>query len=281
MNNFSISEIITHLHSRHNISKNEIWWLLEHVCKKTKTELLFHVSEKLSDEESALLEKCVHELTVENKPLAYIIGHVPFHELKINVQPPILIPRPETEELVVDIISQLQSYNPKSFLDIGTGSGCIGICMAHAFPQSTVTMIDILQQALFLAQKNSIKNNCENVEFIQSDVYENLKNKKFDIIISNPPYIDPIMHESLAPQVKNWEDINALCAQDSGLAIIKTILQNAHHHLSDNNTFPLRVALEVDHTQPEIVCKIALECGFTKAWWKKDMFGNPRFVYCK
>ena len=205
---------------------------------------------------------------------------MPFHELTLQVQPPILIPRPETEELVVEIISQLQNINPQSFLDIGTGTGCIGISMAHAFPQSIVTMIDISQQALFLAQKNSIKNNCENIELLQSDVYQNLNNKKFDIIISNPPYIDPIMHQDLAPQVKNWEDINALCAQDSGLAIIKTILHHAHKHLSEHTHFPFRVALEVDHTQPEIVCKIALECGFTKAWWKKDVFGKPRFVYC-
>lgn len=280
MNNFSILKLISHIQSQHNISKNEIWWLLEHICKKTKTELLFNISQNLSEEEIIVLQKCLHDLTIENKPLAYIIGHVPFHEVKINVQPPILIPRPETEELVVEIISELQNFNPKTFLDIGTGSGCIGISMAHAFPKSTVTMIDISQQALFLAQKNSIKNNCENVEFIQSDVYQNLANKKFDIIISNPPYIDPIMHEALAPQVKNWEDINALCAQDSGLAIIKTILKNAHQHLSENNNFPFRVALEVDHTQSELVCKIALECGFKKAWWKKDMFGNPRFVYC-
>lgn len=280
MNNLSILELISHIHAQHNISKNEIWWLLEHVCKKTKTELLFNISHKPSEEEIILLQTCLHDLTVKNKPLAYIIGYVPFHELTIQVQPPILIPRPETEELVVEIISELQSSKPQSFLDIGTGSGCIGISMAHAFPKSTVTMIDISQQALFLAQKNSIKNNCENAEFLQSDIYQNLKNKKFDIIISNPPYIDPIMHESLAPQVKNWEDINALCAQDQGLAIIKIILQNAHQHLSENHNFPFRVALEVDHTQPETVCKIALECGFTNAWWKKDMFGNPRFVYC-
>ena len=89
------------------------------------------------------------------------------------------------------------------------------------------------------------------------------------------------MHASLDPQVKNWEDMNALCAQDSGLAIIKIILQDAQKHLSDNNNFPFRVALEVDHTQPEVVCKIALECGFKKTWWKKDMSGKPRFVYCK
>ena len=280
MNNLSILELISHIHADRNISKHEIWWLLEHVCKKTKTQLLFNVSEKLSDEEFILLEKCLHDLTIENKPLAYIIGHVPFHELTLQVQPPILIPRPETEELVVDIISELKNHAPISILDIGTGSGCIGISMAHAFPKSTITMIDISQQALFLAQKNSIKNNCENVEFLQSDVYQNLENKKFDIIISNPPYIDPIMHKNLAPQVKNWEDINALCAQDSGLAIIKTILQNAHKHLSTNTDFPFRIALEVDHTQPELVCNIALACGFTKAWWKKDIFGNPRFVYC-
>lgn len=281
MNNLSILELISHIHTQHNISKNEIWWLLEHVCKKTKTQLLFTISQTLSEEEFALLQKCLHDLTIQNKPLAYIIGHVPFHELTLQVQPPILIPRPETEELVVEIISQLQNYNPQSFLDIGTGSGCIGISMARAFEKSIVTMIDISTQALFLAQKNSLKNNCENVEFIQSDVYQNLDNKKFDIIISNPPYIDPIMHQDLAPQVKSWEDINALCAQDSGLAIIKTILQNAHQQLSDNANFPFRVALEVDHTQPEVVCKIALECGFEKAWWKKDLFGKPRFVYCK
>lgn len=280
MNNFLILPIISVLNTKYNLSNQEAWWILEHVCKKTKSQMLSDSLYKLSQQEIKLLHQCLHELTIEYKPLAYIIGQVPFYELTLKVAPPILIPRPETEELVTHVISELKNYSVQKILDIGTGTGCIGISLAHAFSKSTIMMTDISQQAIALAQENSIKNRCSNVEFILSDVYKNLENKKFDSIISNPPYIDPELSETLAPQVKNWEDAHALYAQENGLAIIKNILQNAHKHLTKRNDLPFRIALEVDHTQPEIICKLALEYGFEKAWWKKDIFGNPRFIFC-
>src|SRR3989344_5732075 len=126
-----------------NLSPQEAWWLIEHITQKSQAQLLI-IDDQLSSQELQNLDRALGQIKNEHKPLAYILGFIPFLNLKIQVQPPILIPRPETEEWVSHVIEQFKSIQTDvcTILDIGTGSGCIALALAKNFPQARITAID-------------------------------------------------------------------------------------------------------------------------------------------
>lgn len=262
-----------------SISESEAWWLLQHITNKNKAELL--LGHKLTTQEQHALNDAIKLLTHKYKPLSYILGFVPFLNLKIQVQPPILIPRHETEEWVEKIINAYGSKKNeiKTILDIGTGSGCIALALASHFPNAHVTAIDINPQALTLAAQNAQLNNIENISFLQSNLFESInKNQHFDLIVSNPPYIDSEKLNSLPKQVAQWEDHHALFTADHGLEIIKQILTIAPQFLTKND-LSHQLIIEIDQDQKDLIIDFA-----SKINWliqpQKDSFGNWRTLWC-
>ncbi len=276
-----MNHLIKKITDQTNLSTQEAWWLLEHVTNKKKEELFFEHS--LSPQEQDYLKKCVDKLNNEHIPLAYILGFVPFLDLHINVQPPTLIPRPETEQWVHHVIKIIQENHPtiSSILDIGTGSGCIALALAKHFPRAHVTAVDISASALELARQNAKINNLSNVTFMHSDLFSAIpSNARFDLVVSNPPYINPDMIDTLSKQVKNWEDHTALFASNQGMAIIDKILQQAGDFLHPVDTMPFQLVIEIDQYHKDGAVSCAQNYGWT-AQATKDSFDNWRTLWCK
>ncbi len=277
-----MKNIISHIQANTNLSEQEAWWMLQHITKQSKEQLILQSSDQLSLTEKSIINEWINKLNQEATPLAYLIGFVPFLNLTVQVEPPILIPRPETEEWVAHIIQTLQPYkqNIKTILDIGTGSGCIGIALAKEFKDSHVIATDINPQALKLAQQNAINHGITNISFIQSNLFENLQNKTFDLIVSNPPYIDPIHTDTIIPQVKKWEDHKALFAQNKGLSIIEQLLEQSSNFFTKNNNLPFNLVFEFDHGQQDIIKNKATVHAYNCSI-QKDLFQKYRVALCK
>lgn len=262
-----------------DLSPQESWWLLEHITNKTKQQLM--LDNKLSADEIIKLDEAILQISQQHKPLAYLLGWVPFLDLKIQVEAPILIPRHETEEWVADLIKQLQKSEFGTILDIGTGSGCIALALAKNFPNAQITAIDVNEKALDLAKRNAILNNIENINFLQSDLFDQLPTKsKFDLIVSNPPYIDPAEKPTMSDQVTNWEDHTALFAAEQGMAITAQILQKSGDFLNDTTKLPVQIIIEIDRNQKDKAIALANKFGWDGTA-HKDSFGKWRTIWCK
>jgi release factor glutamine methyltransferase len=262
-------------------AQQEAWWILEHTTGKKRSELLAQKNISLTTEEQSILTECVRQITIEHKPLQYILGSVPFCDLEIKVEPPILIPRPETEEWCTWLIDQLKAYSNQNLqiLDLCCGTGCISLALAKALPKSTVIGIDINTQAIALSEKNKLKNKIENIKFIQSDLYENIPEKsRFDLIVSNPPYIREAEYEKLEKSVTDWEDKSALVADENGLEFYKEIIEGAHLYLKDDSSISSRIVLEFGLDQAEQIKNSLLEKQFDSIEIHRDAMGKERWV---
>ena len=251
-------------------NKQEYWWMLEAITGKSKAQLLASPQD-LTLEQQATLERWTYERTQLHKPLQYILGSVPFAGLEILLEPPILIPRPETEEIVMWAIEQLApvASEPLRILDLCTGTGCIALALAHALPNATVVGVDIDPQAVALAEKNRVHNALSNVTFIQSDMFAALQGMQFDLIISNPPYITQEEYANLEPEVKQWESINALVADSDGLGFYQRIAKEARNHLNECSILRLS-------SMPSIICEVGTSStGVEQAFFNAN-YSNVR-----
>lgn len=185
------------------------------------------------------------------EPVQYIVGDVNFYGNIIKVDKRVLIPRRETEELVEKTQELIKKTftNNISILDIGTGSGCIPITLKKIFPESNITAIDISNEALDLAKENAKLNNVD-INYIQSDIFSNIKDK-YDCIISNPPYLKE--DDYIMDIVKNNEPNIALYADNNGLYFYEEILKNANKYLNKKSI----IAFEIGETQGQDVMNIA------------------------
>ena len=192
-----LSDILNHYSSSlQNIysekeAKNLVFILFEHFFGVNRLYFSKNPSYRLSESEMLKVHFAVKEL-MQHKPIQYIIGEVDFAGIKITVESGVLIPRPETEELVELIKTEVKfkEENP-SILDIGTGSGCIALALKYNFPQSEILAIDVSEKALIRAKKNAEKNNLM-VNFLQLNILKDsniINNERFDLIVSNPPYV--------------------------------------------------------------------------------------------
>lgn len=245
--------------------------------------LLAHPDEPLTSEQVLLIEQVLKEHLLDHKPLQYCIGTIPFLSATIRVRPPILIPRPETEWWVDLIIQQLRNINkPLTLLDMCTGSGCIAIALAQAFPHASVYAVDSEPKALELAQENAVLNKCPQITFIQSNLFEHVpKELRFDCIMSNPPYISESEYEELEPDVRLWEDPGALRTSEEGLFLIRHIIEQAPHWLTKEPLFiqshTPQLALEIGETQAHAVSSLFRTSGF-KPQVYKDLAHKDRLV---
>lgn len=238
---------------------------------------LLTILDKEVDSDIEKLYKSSLEALKENKPIQYVIGNVNFYGLKFIVNKNVLIPRFETEELVEQVVEYTKDLNKDKIkiLDLGCGSGEIGLTLKSILKDSEVTLTDISKDALEVANLNANNLNLD-VTFIESDWFSNIKLEKYDIIVSNPPYIRT--DEEIEEIVKNNEPSLALYGGVDGLDCYRKILANIKPYL--NNKF--LIAFEIGESQKEeiydIVNKYLKDIEIT---CKKDLYGRNRMIFVR
>jgi release factor glutamine methyltransferase len=266
------------------VAQQYAWWLLEALTEKSKIDLLLAKEVELTDKQKQLLNRWIDDIIIYHKPIAYILGSVPFGPLAITVRPPILIPRPETEEWVLHLIEQIKKSSAQNLriLDLCTGSGCIGLLFAYMLPNAHIDAVDISDEAIALATENRQKLNITNISIINSDLFEQLPDRTYDLIISNPPYITADEYRELSPAVSTWEDKGALYAHDEGLFIIKQIIEKAPSFLHSNKILQEQqinqLYIEIGWKQGDIVSKLFEKRGYTNITVEKDSAEKDRVV---
>lgn len=219
------------------------------------------------------LEEGIKQLE-QGIPVQYIVGNVDFYGSFIEVNPNVLIPRFETEELVEKTISYIQEYfdKPIDILEIGTGSGCISIALFKNLKQVTIDAADISKEALEVAIKNA-KNNQATIHFFESDLFSNVS-KTYDVLISNPPYIS--YQEEIMDLVKKNEPHLALYADHDGLYCYEEMMKHASSYLNKK----AMIAFEIGHKQGKALKDLA-ETYFPDSFYKveKDLQGRDRFFF--
>jgi release factor glutamine methyltransferase len=244
-------------------------YLLSFVTKIPRLNLALHSNLKLTKAQLKKLQTTLNR-RLNREPLQYIVKSVDFHGLHLHVNRNVLIPRPETEFLVDMIIRE--NPNPKSILDIGTGSGAIALSLKHAYPDSVVIGTDISMPALRMAIANNKRLQLQ-VHFKKSDIYSKVIGK-FDIIVSNPPYLTKEEFMKTAPEIRNFEPKEALQAGEKGLKIYRNILKTAQEHLNPSG----RIYLEIGNMQAVSISFLAQKSGFTSVEKRQDLNGYDRYL---
>ena len=246
--------------------------LLSKVLKKKREELLTNLSQKINKKKILSFNKLIIRRSLK-EPLAYIIKEKEFWSKMFEVDKNTLIPRPETELMVEQILKIYK--NKKIFiLDIGTGTGCILISLLSELKSSYGLGIDISKKALYLAKKNAIKHLVNNkISFLKRS-FKDLYNYKFDLIVSNPPYITSNEMRSLDDDIKKYEPKIALDGGNDGLDVIKKVIYKAKYILK----FDGRLALEIGNEQYKKVSKLLLKNNFKIELNIKDYKDNTRSI---
>lgn len=243
--------------------------IIAHVLQMKRSELFLSLNITLPTDLVQQISDFI-ERRSQHEPLQYIFGETEFYGFPIKVNPNVFIPRPETELLVEKIFQKDKAAT--LILDIGTGSGCIAISLKKLIPGCQITATDISEKALQIAEQNA-KINDVDVDFILSDIFEKVVGK-FDIIISNPPYIPKNEYEDLPVEIKEFEPENALLAEDNGIFFYKNILQQSKEYLTENG----KIYFEIGHDQAKRVKQLALDNGFSEVDVLQDLNGFERIV---
>ena len=235
------------------------------------TDFVFALQQEVTEEEKQFVEEIYKKLAA-HIPAQYIIGHAEFFGMQLKVDERVLIPRPETEELVDLILTENPEKNLK-VLDIGTGSGAIALALAKNRPDWSVTATDISQDALDLATENAKRQDL-NLSFIKSDCFSEISSK-YDIIVSNPPYISREDQVEVGLNVLHSEPHLALFADEDGLAIYRRIAEDSKDYLNDGG----KIYLEIGYKQGQSVPALFKE-NFPEKRVRtlKDQFGQDRMV---
>jgi len=235
------------------------------------TDLVFALQQEVTEEEKQFVEEIFKKLAA-HIPAQYIIGHADFFGMQLKVDERVLIPRPETEELVELILTENPEKNLK-VLDIGTGSGAIALALAKNRPDWSVAAADISQDALDLSLENANAQNL-NLSFIKSDCFSEISSK-YDIIVSNPPYISREDQEEVGLNVLHSEPHLALFADEDGLAIYRRIAEDSKDYLNDGG----KIYLEIGYKQGQSVPALFMEnLPEKRVRTLKDQFGQDRMV---
>ena len=235
------------------------------------TDFVLTLQQEVTEEEKQFVEEIFKKLA-EHIPAQYIIGHAEFFGMELKVDERVLIPRPETEELVEFILAENLKDNLK-VLDIGTGSGAIALALAKNRPDWSVTAADISQDALDLSLENANAQNL-NLSFIKSDCFSEIS-AKYDIIVSNPPYISRADEVEVGLNVLHSEPHLALFADEDGLAIYRRIAEDSKDYLNDGG----KIYLEIGYKQGQNVPALFMEnLPEKRVRTLKDQFGQDRMV---
>lgn len=241
--------------------------------KWTAIDLVIRKDVKIKDNDLAWLSEVLERLK-KHEPIQQILGYAWFCDQKFFVNSAVLIPRPETEELVMYLRQKLKNSSVNSALDIGTGSGCIALSLAAVMPQTNWCAWDVSPEALALAQKNQ-QNFKQQVHWQLQDVLHSWPDQNFDLIVSNPPYIPETEMSSLDKNVLEFEPHLALFVPNSDpLKFYRAIATQAVNHLNQGGL--LYFECHYQHTQN--VAELLKDLGFAKVHPRKDQWGKWRFV---
>ena len=250
-------------------------FLLMYILDENSQQFTNNISEQLSKEKEELYFSLIDKHIEKNVPLSHLAGFEYFYDRKFKVTKDVLSPRMETEELIYKVIEYIKSINKNNIkiLDLCTGSGIIGITLRKELESKSLEVVasDISEEALKVAKENAIMNEAE-VKFIQSDIFENI-NEKFDIIVSNPPYIAYNDKITMEDNVLNYDPHLALFAEEDGMYFYREIVENAKEYLEEDGL----VFFEIGYDQREKILKLANDNGF-KAEVYKDINGRDRMA---
>lgn len=254
--------------------------LLANILEQSKEYLIIHDTEELDEN---LVKEYNHGIGAlcRGIPLQYITKKQEFMGLKFYVDENVLIPQPDTEILVEEVINICRNtiYSNKhqiKILDLCTGSGAIGISIAKNIENAKIILTDISKEALKVTKRNCLDQKC-NLKIIESDLFENIEKEKFDIVVSNPPYIKTDIIKTLNKQVQQEPKI-ALDGGKDGLSIYRKIIEQAHNYLKDDGY----LCLEIGYDQKkEVANLIKKNNNYTNMYSKKDFAGNDRIIVCQ
>ena len=272
-----------------------------HLLGKNKAWLIAHADEEIPDDQAdrymVLLER-----RKTGEPIQYITGETEFYGLPFRVTPDVLIPRPETEHLVEKALELAmlsdrfvtghdfsraesrakqnralapagRSSKTPRILDIGTGSGAIAIALAHHLPNAQITALDISASALEIARENALRNAItDRIQFIQSDLLAAVAHQRFDLVVSNPPYVPITDRASLSIEVREHEPALALFAGDDGLDVIRRLIPAAFAVLEPGGF----LLIEIGYGQSEAVAALMADAGFERIEFVPDLQDIPR-----
>lgn len=250
--------------------------VFSHFLSFSPNELPLHYEDRVGESELLKLHFAFKDLK-KQRPLQYVLGKAAFMDLDFFVKEGVLIPRPETEELVQWILDTYSSEDEPSILDIGTGSGCIPICLAHYLPKSKVSSVDVSAEALQIAQKNASDNKVE-VEFyeknaLDSEVMESLA--MFDCIVSNPPYVRNMEKKLMQQNVLGYEpDLALFVEDDDPLLFYRHIAVFAEKHLKPNG----KLFFEINEAFEDEMLQLIKGLTFSDCEIRKDFRGKPRML---
>jgi release factor glutamine methyltransferase len=217
---------------------------------------------------------------LSGEPIQHITGQTEFYGLPFRVNPAVLIPRPETEHLVEEVLKRAAHFEqeratPLRILDIGTGSGCIAVSLAKHLPHAAITGIDVSSDALGLARANAALNEvADRIRFLEGDLLSPVVGEKFDLIVSNPPYVPTADRASLSVEVRDYEPALALFAGEDGLDVYRRIAPAAHAALVPGGY----LLLEIGYGQSADVTALLEAAGFESIEVFPDLQGIPRVV---
>jgi len=246
--------------------------ILEEVTGIKRLSLPLFYATLLDDNQQAVILKMILRRT-KNEPLQYILGYTDFYGYRINVTPDVLIPRPETE-ILIEVIHKNIVY-PKRIIDIGTGSGAIAICLKKLFPQAEVVAVDISPQALKIARENALLNEVD-IKFVEANIYSE-ELGKFDLIVSNPPYVTEEEYSILPEEVKDFEPKLALVGTETGLFFYRKIIELSTRILSQNGS----LSFEIGETQALDIITIATANNYKQIEVIQDLAGKDRIIFVK
>ncbi len=250
--------------------------IMEHTLKKSKEYIMIYDNKEITREERDLFVKNVKRLIL-GEPLQYVMGYQEFMKLKFLVNRNVLIPRQDTEILVEEVIKIAEKIENPEILDLCTGSGAIAVSIAKYCKDARITAVDISEKAIEIAKKNAKFNGVlSKIEFIESDMFKKLKKRKFDIIVSNPPYIPTNEILKLSKDVQNEPKL-ALDGGKTGLDFYEKIAKDGDKYLN-NQGF---ICLEIGYDQ-KIKVKTILESEhkYVNIRCIKDLCENDRVIIC-
>ncbi len=256
--------------------ENFIFYSMNEYLGFTRRHLQLKANHTLDESEAKRFMTILSELK-NHKPIQYILGSTEFYGLKIRVNEHVLIPRPETEELVEEILQNTDKKAELNIIDIGTGSGCIAIALKKHLPEATVSAMDISDEALLIAKENAILNHTL-LNFLQGDILNvghTQHHDSFDIIVSNPPYVRQSEKKKMDKNVVNYEPHIALFVNDDdALKFYKSIADFALENLSKEG----KLYFEINEALGKEIKTLLEKKGFKNIEVKKDMSGKNRIV---
>jgi release factor glutamine methyltransferase len=281
----SISEAIlegSNLLRRAGVSqaRSDAGLLLSHVLGHDRTYLITHADDLVAEQQATLFRGLL-ERRATGEPVQYVIGHQEFFGLDFEVTPDVLIPRPETE-LLVEVGQKLLAGSAEApfICDVGTGSGCIAVALLHELPLARAIAVDISSNALEVARRNAARHSVTGrIEFFVSDCFAGLNAKSpeqsgFDLIVSNPPYVEERARDGLQREVRDFEPHQALFAGPDGLAIVRRLLADAGNFLQSRGF----LVFEIGFNQSEAVREMIDTKKWTLIDFYDDLQGIPRTV---